>query len=899
MADGPTEPVSTTFVLAYCPDGADPLQSIAEVQASMVDAPAQQMTAVAPGSDQALAMPSAKPGLSIDGVFVELDPDRPNDVYDLLDFVFRVHGLEARKVIWTALDRASEGRLREGEPLRDAVTKGWQMLFAGIGGLLDVIDASARVVLREEIDKARELALLDKIGLTISKDNVVTIADQGVFDDFKASLRSLLRERDELRQVDKELEDANSSLESILDILFGPQAGDGSDPRQSPAGELRDRAYQAYQAKAKKYGSDLSEAAKRFPVVWRLNDDLTVDPDDSEIRGWAVGQLTATGKALGELFAGGVERRRAAFGAAADPVAAVLDDAGSAFSVWQYPRVISMGCERVPMPPGSLGWIAAMEILAQRARPNESDSHIGWLFDAAWPALIALPVVGEAAALISLLVAAWRAYEHITEAEHQQTAHLAALDPMSSLAVPDVDLTLVVLLSLAGVGLSLFGARKVLAPILDTGVLLAKRFVIASAVVNRVMLSGPGVTRIGLRLTNPGIVRLADSARAAADRDLRAFLAEAEEVARAKGTAAAEEWAQRLAKQGVHYVAPSATATSVASAAAGASSPAGGAAGQALNLLASFAGMTSAAAPGAPGSTTRTTAPERSRAPAILDVLNSPALLAAAARDLQEIARRFSPAIAKLLETEQMRVTSAMFLLLQRGQPYYSGTAQFLSQFPDKTFEKLVPGDANGYRTFLVGKLNEILIAADGRLRARLMEIALAGYRQEPSGLWSYPVVSEQARIDAGEGAGMRDAQDMIAVSYGMAKWLEGYVRVWAWAEIKTGSPAALLAQHDSAVWRLRQPNARLEIDGRPFDVFPYVIWGRGKFSSGSPTMFIGAVHAPVDPAAVPGFVQRGIDPVDDILGFQPDETTQMGWSRQELWNIVTAFLSRYGIIGH
>ena len=112
------------------------------------------------------------------------------------------------------------------------------------------------------------------------------------------------------------------------------------------------------------------------------------------------------------------------------------------------------------MPPGSLGWIAAMEILAQRARPNESDSHIGWLFDAAWAALIALPVVGEAAALISLLVAAWRAYEHITEAEHQQTAHLAALDPMSSLAVPDVDLTLVVLLSLAGVGLSLFGARK-------------------------------------------------------------------------------------------------------------------------------------------------------------------------------------------------------------------------------------------------------------------------------------------------------------------------------------------------------------------------------------------------------------------------------------------------------
>jgi hypothetical protein len=225
MADEPTEPVSTTFLLAYCPDGADPLQSIADVRASMVDAPAQQMTAVAPGGDQALAMPSAKPGLSIDGVFVELGADRPDDVYDLLDFVFRVHGLEARKVIWTALDRASEGRLREGEPLRDAVTRGWQMLFAGIGGLLDVVDASARAVLREEIDKARELALPDKIGLAINKDNVVTIADQGVFDDFAASLRSLLRERDELRQVDKELEDANSSLESILDILFGPQAG--------------------------------------------------------------------------------------------------------------------------------------------------------------------------------------------------------------------------------------------------------------------------------------------------------------------------------------------------------------------------------------------------------------------------------------------------------------------------------------------------------------------------------------------------------------------------------------------------------------------------------------------------------------------------------------------------
>ncbi|MFF4364366.1 hypothetical protein [Streptomyces sp. NPDC001604] len=900
---------------------------VSDVVNSTVRHPSEQfVSSPVAGVLSAVAEPVV-PVLQVEGVPVPLDPADRETLDQITDYLYCTRGSGQRFYLTTLIDnrraflsRSYTGDTPPSEPgipqpapphspaardaelaaldrLAPAATAAWDRLYVELGVLLELVDASARQVMQEEILKARELADYAKYGLARDKESgQVTVADTETFGRLAAGLRRLAGLRDDLRAAERDETYAGLPLyAAMLTYLLQGSGPITDDPAVQQTGGLVEHAARARIAAALAFADELRAVAAEFPVAWRLEDDLTAQSADDAVLTWVVDELQRTHEALDEIHRGAVLRDPPRF-IAQDPLAAVQDDARAEWSVWQYAQVVSLALARSHHVPGSLAWCAAMEVLgriAEMRTPREEGG--GWLFGAALQLLLLIPVVREAVLVFQLLVAAAVAYRNIAEAAHQRTAHLVALDPVSVLAVPDVPLTSIVLTSLAQAGIAALAAAGPLRTAAGAAARWASPLPTLQYYANRTLYAcrkfcvgawflaratGGGSMQIAYR--NRAVIALIEQSRRQAIREMGEIFLEARAEAQAAtadvgaaapaaGQAASDAAEQEVARLVAALMSVTGTATPSAAMQTAVVPPAQG-------------GGDSATRPPASGTVSSTSGAAVSCSIPDIEQLNqNPALLDQVVADviaMMEVAAADIPADM----VEDRAFVRVVVLQMLNAYRTYTSTYTLRRQMAEGiSFEEARTLDVDGIVNHIAGKVNELLAIKYGALTSRLMAEAVSRYEAAPAGDWEYPRLAAQMEIDAGNG--FRLAQDLVTYSRGTGP-RQGLVRIWAWGQITLGDPTHLLTQTESDFSRFGTPGAKILIDGVVYDVEMQVV--------GGPPL-PGALAT--DTTAIVGSATRAPDVAAGLAGYGV-VTQRLPWNAQGLRTIVREVLRRANKLG-
>lgn len=864
------------------------------------------------------------PVLTIDGIATPLAPDDPQALDEVVDFLYRAYGDDRRYYLGSLIEQrraalnagpafetpTSEPGFPDPRPpytpaerdaefaaldrLAQAVSAAWDRLYLRVGVLLEFVDTAARLAMHDEIEKARSLAAYNRYGLARNEeDDEVTVANTDVFRQLADGLRRLAQRREELRETETaETVAGYIGFAALLRYLYSGSGGVFEDPGVRLSRQLQQSVARARIDAAEAYADTLRTLAETFPLAWHLDDDLSSEADDATIGDWSVAQLRRTHEALSEIYRGAVLRDPPRF-TTNDPVATVLHDAESEWSVWQYAQVVSLGLVRSNQPPGTLAWCASMEALhriAEQRLPREEDN--GWLFGALLLLASFIPGIGKFVAVYNVLAITYSTYQNIVEAIHQRTAHLAALDPVSVLAVPDVPLGAVVTMSLLNVSFALLPVGHGLVRFTNFRyyanrlLYVARKFCLGLWFIRQ--LTGGRSIQVAYR--NRAVIALVQASQRKALRgmedifmEIRTAEAASEAAAGAVGATvtAGESTAARatveLARQDVNrLIAALAEASVTRSLTAGT---------QSETFPPTQGGGGSSTQPPTSGTTSPTTASYSRSIPDIEQLLETPALLEHAVDDFTTLLRKKATSFPSNLFEDRDFIRTVLLQTLAAFRQYTSTYTLRRQLAEGLSLQEARTLDVDGIVNHIAGKVNELLAMRYGGLAERLTAEATARYAVAQSGTWEYPRRATQLEIDTG--TGYKLAQDLGAYSRGTGP-NQGKLRLWAWAQITFGDQQHLLVQTGSDLYRLRVPGAKIRIDGIEYDVELQVVGSPPLPGSAAAanTAIIGAATRAPSPDVASGLAYYG------VISFK------LPWSSEELRTIVREVLRRANKLG-